>query len=302
LRTGVVRISIFQSQSERRSKIGEKQSTPGGIGYNTNISPARRHGSFFFRPCRTGTRFVEAKNGSLSALPSESADDDGKWAVLDERTVDCASPGMLHLVAAHSALAPFLRMTKVGVPAAQVERRLRSEAAFLASGVPEPDVARFLALVAAAPIHGGGGTNSNSAAADAHAEAIAEAAARAVGSTLQGSRTERHGRCGQPSWAGPSLVVYHDAHSRPGYTSAKGHEFLDDSTVLRQKVKLLAVMFRRAKKPVVYAGAGLSTASGIGDYATQTGQAGVLATRGLAAGAAAAGVSPFCAKPNRGHR
>jgi NAD-dependent SIR2 family protein deacetylase len=46
--------------------------------------------------------------------------------------------------------------------------------------------------------------------------------------------------------------------------------------VLLAKVKLLAAMLKRSKRPVVYAGAGLSTASGILDYATKTGTAGTL--------------------------
>jgi len=48
--------------------------------------------------------------------------------------------------------------------------------------------------------------------------------------------------------------------------------------VLREKVQLLEQILRAAHTPVFYAGSGLSTASGIGDYATQTGAAGVLAS------------------------
>ena len=57
--------------------------------------------------------------------------------------------------------------------------------------------------------------------------------------------------------------------ARPGYNSGRAHEYLDEPEVLRAKVKVLADMFRKAKKPVLYAGAGLSTSSGINDYATR---------------------------------
>lgn len=86
-----------------------------------------------------------------------------------------------------------------------------------------------------------------------------------------------NGRLADPAWPLPQLAVECDALARPGYLSGKAHEYLDDEQVLRSKVALLASMLRKAKHTVVYGGAGLSTASGISDYATRTGSAGVLA-------------------------
>jgi hypothetical protein len=94
---------------------------------------------------------------------------------------------------------------------------------------------------------------------------------------LQGSHAELHGHLGSRDWEPPRLVVLCDKEARAGYTSEKSSEYLDSPQVLRAKIQLLASMFRKASRPVIYAGAGLSTASGIRDYATQTGACGVLA-------------------------
>lgn len=86
-----------------------------------------------------------------------------------------------------------------------------------------------------------------------------------------------HGRLGDPAWPPPRLAVECGALARPGYRPGCAHEYLDDEAVLRAKVALLASLLRDARHTVVYGGAGLSTASGIPDYATKTGAAGVLA-------------------------
>ena len=68
----------------------------------------------------------------------------------------------------------------------------------------------------------------------------------------------------------PTLVVscYDDA--RPGYDTVAAHEYLDTPATLRLKCKALLGLFGEAKgRSVVYAGAGLSTSSGIGDYASR---------------------------------
>lgn len=66
-------------------------------------------------------------------------------------------------------------------------------------------------------------------------------------------------------------------------------------------------MLKKAKHTVVYGGAGLSTASGISDFATHTGSSGVLAMENNNSSKektkkAAAPVSPHLAMPNLGHR
>lgn len=78
-----------------------------------------------------------------------------------------------------------------------------------------------------------------------------------------------HGFLGDPSWPLPRLAVRCDAEARPGYTSKKAHEYLDEPQVLAAKVKLLAQLIRKSSKPICLAGAGLSTSSGIGDYASR---------------------------------
>jgi hypothetical protein len=89
------------------------------------------------------------------------------------------------------------------------------------------------------------------------------------------------------------MVKRMDVAARPGYNTCKAHEYEDEPGVLAAKVKLLASLIRRAKHAVVYTGAGLSTSSGIGDYATKgTTHKGPVAKR----------FSPLEAKPTLSHR
>ena len=67
----------------------------------------------------------------------------------------------------------------------------------------------------------------------------------------------------------PVMVRYCDAENRPGYTTRKSHEYSEQPQTLRAKVKLLADLLRSSRNCVVYTGAGISTASGIGDYASK---------------------------------
>eukprot|EP00750_Incisomonas_marina_P002204 INCI12147.1.p1 GENE.INCI12147.1~~INCI12147.1.p1 ORF type:complete len:326 (-),score=63.34 INCI12147.1:1970-2947(-) len=78
-----------------------------------------------------------------------------------------------------------------------------------------------------------------------------------------------HGTRGSPDWASPVKVVHCDLEARPGYATRKAHEYNDTPTVLRAKVALLADMVRASKEMAAYTGAGISTASGIGDYASK---------------------------------
>jgi NAD-dependent SIR2 family protein deacetylase len=70
-------------------------------------------------------------------------------------------------------------------------------------------------------------------------------------------------------WPAPRLVVECAALARPGYDSAAAHEFLDPPEVLEDKIAVLAGMIVSSPSVVVYSGAGISTSSGINDYATQ---------------------------------
>jgi len=60
-----------------------------------------------------------------------------------------------------------------------------------------------------------------------------------------------------------------DVEARPGYDSMLAHEYADTPTTLKEKVKILASLLKKSKRCVAYTGAGISTASGISDYATK---------------------------------
>ena len=79
---------------------------------------------------------------------------------------------------------------------------------------------------------------------------------------------ECHGFAGDPSWKKPKMALECHAEARPGYQSKAAHEFLDDEDVLLAKVKLLANMITASKHFLLYTGAGISTSSGIDDYAS----------------------------------
>lgn len=80
---------------------------------------------------------------------------------------------------------------------------------------------------------------------------------------------EMHGSLGEAKWAAPIIAVECDEEARPGYTSRSASEFVDDPVTLSAKVKLLADLLRKSSAVVAYTGAGISTSSGIGDYATK---------------------------------
>ena len=78
-----------------------------------------------------------------------------------------------------------------------------------------------------------------------------------------------HGLLGDPSWAPPALACRSDVEARPGYDSCKAHEYLDTPAVLAAKIKALAALLRASTSCVAYTGAGISTAAGIADYASE---------------------------------
>lgn len=80
-----------------------------------------------------------------------------------------------------------------------------------------------------------------------------------------------HGFLGhRQGWEVPLKTQHCDVEARPGYQTQKAHEYEDTEEVLLQKVRLLAGLVMRAQNCLVYSGAGLSTASGISDYATKS--------------------------------
>jgi len=85
---------------------------------------------------------------------------------------------------------------------------------------------------------------------------------------------EMHGQCygrqrQRNEWVPPRVTYASDAAARPGYGSINASEYADTPEVLRAKVSFLAQLISVSRRCVIYAGAGLSTAAGIRDYATR---------------------------------
>ena len=70
-------------------------------------------------------------------------------------------------------------------------------------------------------------------------------------------------------WAAPRLAAKSGDVARPGYSDTSASEYLDKKDVLKAKVKAVAALIRNSSRVVVYTGVGISTASGIGDYASK---------------------------------
>jgi len=158
-------------------------------------------------------------------------------------------------------------------------------------------------------------------AAEEAAGADAPAAPAELG-VLEGTPREMHGAghrfAGErDSWAAPRRTFASSSAARPGYDTLDASEYHDLPDVLRAKVRHLARMLERARDggrlAVVYAGAGLSTAAGISDYATHRnsapGQEGADEARGATDSGeeeedapAATFLSPLCAQPTAAHR
>jgi len=79
-----------------------------------------------------------------------------------------------------------------------------------------------------------------------------------------------HGHLGAgQNWQAPIIAHESNKIARPGYQSFKAHEYQDDALTLRKKIKVLASLLKSSKHCVAYTGAGISTASGINDYASK---------------------------------
>lgn len=116
-----------------------------------------------------------------------------------------------------------------------------------------------------------------------------------VGSQLAAEPVAYHGALGNPSWPAPCLARACGDEARPGYKTMRAHEYLDDPDVLTAKVKVLADLVRRSQACVAYTGAGISTASGIRDYATK-------ASGSVGAALGGARDSPYGAPPTFSHQ
>jgi hypothetical protein len=77
----------------------------------------------------------------------------------------------------------------------------------------------------------------------------------------------------------PTRVTTSDKLAREGYTKIKSDEFFDSPEVLEVKADMLIRMWTAASHPLVYAGAGISTSSGIRDYASTASNSAVQAKK-----------------------
>jgi len=87
------------------------------------------------------------------------------------------------------------------------------------------------------------------------------------------SESAMHGIVGVGrGWEPPRLITFCDEDARPGYNSMKAHEYQDSAAILEAKVNVLAALIHHARHCTAYTGAGISTASGINDYASKAKQ------------------------------
>merc|ERR1711941_65756 len=114
------------------------------------------------------------------------------------------------------------------------------------------------------------------------------------------SPLEMHGRVVKDGladdWKDPICVVECSKDARPGYNSMPAHEYEDDFETLEKKVEVLAQLIIASKKCCIYSGAGLSTSSGINDYASKAGAKSKIQTNRKKA------KNNKSALPNIGHR
>mmetsp|Transcript_38994 Transcript_38994/g.50424 ORF Transcript_38994/g.50424 Transcript_38994/m.50424 type:complete len:630 (-) Transcript_38994:69-1958(-) len=217
---------------------------------------------------------------------------------------------LVNILKQHPELSQYLIFLKVGVPISTIKSKMTHEGVDIK--LPKEILESFYRAL------DNGNGNNNTSSSDIEEsdnkepneininelnEAIGESKdiyhkeSSPLGKPMKGNYYEIHGHLAKSNWDHPILASYSNTPARAGYNTEMGHEYLDSPKVLKEKVKLLAQILLKAKKTVIYAGAGLSTASGIGDYATQTGKSGVLAQSGHKG----ANISPFCVKPNFGH-
>jgi hypothetical protein len=110
---------------------------------------------------------------------------------------------------------------------------------------------------------------------------------------LTGTHAEMHGSLGERIWKPPALKTFCAVQARPGYDSCEAHEYQDEDEVMEEKVKVLADLITKSRCTILYTGAGISTASGISDYATRSAQR-EESTEKI--------VFPLNARPSKSHR
>jgi NAD-dependent SIR2 family protein deacetylase len=80
-----------------------------------------------------------------------------------------------------------------------------------------------------------------------------------------------HGFLGNPDWQLPRIVVECTKEARLGMEGTKAaHEYEEEEAVFRSKIDLLAKLIMSSRNCIAYTGAGISTSSGVPDYASQS--------------------------------
>ncbi len=79
-----------------------------------------------------------------------------------------------------------------------------------------------------------------------------------------------HGQAGNINWKLPRLIAACNKKARPDVRGTiDASEYLDDDSVLDAKLDIVVSLIQQSQQFVVYTGAGISTSSGIGDYASK---------------------------------
>merc|ERR1719265_1598865 len=78
-----------------------------------------------------------------------------------------------------------------------------------------------------------------------------------------------HGTLREEDYPPPRVMAKTANEGRPGYHAVNASEYMDQHEVLKAKLQSVAGLLRRGKANVIYSGAGLSTSSGMGDYASK---------------------------------
>ena len=82
-----------------------------------------------------------------------------------------------------------------------------------------------------------------------------------------------HGQAGNADWPLPRMIAACNKKARPDVGgSIDASEYLDCDSVLNAKLDIVASLIKQSHQFVVYTGAGISTSSGIGDYASKASQ------------------------------
>lgn len=165
------------------------------------------------------------------------------------------SAALADLVSDHPSLKTAVRMLGLGVPTGAVLSHARAN-----SGASEAALHQLATALQAQEQR-------------AHAKVVVDFASDAQAHGLLGLCSPSLPLHGEQTrlWQRPKRVTTCAFLGRPGYQSLPAHEYLDDEATLASKITVLAWLCRTARNGVAYTGAGMSTAAGVRDYASQVG-------------------------------